>query len=127
MNAPATRGAAITAMCRQCIADPHAHGTWREQTGACTSTACPLWKFRPLPANAPAWLRARDPKRLPDGFKTPDTDHVLTLIRGADGNGHGCPEKCHSVEQETSRAPDPMQLPCPAHALREMHAWDGAP
>lgn len=127
MNAPKTRGAAITAMCRQCIVDPHAHGTWREQVGACTNTACPLWKFRPLPANAPDWLRARDPKRLPDGFVTPDTDHVLALIRGDAPDGQRNPENRPSVALETPRAPDPLQHHCLDAALPETRVSEPTP
>jgi len=109
MNAPKTRGQAIAACCRQCIYDKHAHGTWTEQVGACTAVECPLWRFRPLPANAPAWLRTRDPKRLPDGFITPDTDHVLALIHGDAADSQRNPENRPSVDVETPRAPDPVQ------------------
>lgn len=86
MNAPKTRGQAINMMCKSCIYDPHpdAHGTWREQVGACGSVDCPLWCFRPLPANAPDWLLKRDPDQLPGGFITPDTDKVLALIRNGE-------------------------------------------
>lgn len=127
MNAPKTRGGAIAAFCRQCIYDKHAHGTWTEQVGACTNTGCPLWKFRPLPANAPAWLRARDPERLPDGFVTPDTDHVLALIRGDAADSQRNPENRPSVALETPRAPDPMQHHCPTRARSETHALERMP
>lgn len=40
----------INAKCRECIYDPlSGMGTWREQVGACTSRACPLYPVRPLP------------------------------------------------------------------------------
>jgi len=131
MNAPKTRGAAITAMCRQCIVDPGAHGTWREQVGACTSVACPLWRFRPLPANAPDWLKARDPKALPDGFITPDTGHVLELIRGDAVKGQRNPENCPVSELETPRAPDPVRPQRVTHAtppvMPKTRGFGGAP
>lgn len=42
--------ALINAKCRECIYDPlSGMGTWREQAGACTSRACPLYPVRPLP------------------------------------------------------------------------------
>ncbi len=51
MTAPATRGRAIAAMCKQCLYDPiGGQGTWRQQVEACTSTDCPLWRFRPVSA-----------------------------------------------------------------------------
>jgi hypothetical protein len=40
--------AAINAMCKACIYDPHCGGgTWRQQVEACTSPRCPLYPFRP--------------------------------------------------------------------------------
>lgn len=38
---------AINAKCKDCIYDPLAGGTWRQQTEACTITACSLWPLRP--------------------------------------------------------------------------------
>ncbi len=40
---------AINAKCRECIHDPLARGTWREQVQECTSAQCPLFPLRPLP------------------------------------------------------------------------------
>jgi hypothetical protein len=50
MSKPArSMRAAIDAMCKSCIYDPHAaRGTWRQQTEACSSKGCPLWQFRPI-------------------------------------------------------------------------------
>jgi len=39
--------AAINAMCRQCIYDPHAAGTWRKQVQECTAPDCALYAYRP--------------------------------------------------------------------------------
>ena len=40
--------AAIDALCKDCLYDPQGGcGTWREQTGACTATDCPLYPYRP--------------------------------------------------------------------------------
>lgn len=39
----------INAMCASCIYDPQpGNGNWRQQTEACTSTACPLFEVRPV-------------------------------------------------------------------------------
>jgi len=46
-----SRKLAIERMCRQCIYDPHAGGTWRQQTEECPSTTCPLWRYRPRSAS----------------------------------------------------------------------------
>jgi len=79
---PATRGAAIAAYCRQCIHDPAASGTWREQVATCTAANCPLWGFRPLPANAPAWIKLRDPAALPANWHAMHHDEAVRLLRG---------------------------------------------
>lgn len=48
MPAKRSMRAAIDAMCKQCIYDPHCgSGTWRQQVEACTSTNCPLFDYRP--------------------------------------------------------------------------------
>lgn len=82
MTAPKTRGAAIAAHCRGCTHDPCATGTWREQVAVCQNTACPLWAFRPLPANAPGWIKCRDPASLPDGFIGLHHDDAIRTLRG---------------------------------------------
>jgi hypothetical protein len=48
------RAAAINAMCVNCIYDPDALGcgSWRQQVEDCTSTDCPLYKYRPLTTGA---------------------------------------------------------------------------
>ena len=38
----------INAKCCECIYDPYASGTWREQVENCTSKACPLFTVRPM-------------------------------------------------------------------------------
>lgn len=38
---------AIDNKCRDCIYDPHAPGTWRQQVEACEVTSCPLHPVRP--------------------------------------------------------------------------------
>lgn len=44
-----SRVASINAKCRECIYDPQARGTWREQVADCASVSCPLHAVRPVP------------------------------------------------------------------------------
>lgn len=83
-----TRNQAIAAFCKSCVHDPEASGTWREQTGICCSADCPLWTYRPLPRNAPPWLRTRDPLTLPDGFTRMGHDDAVACLRS--GNKVTC-------------------------------------
>lgn len=39
---------AIEMKCKECTYDPHAPGTWRDQTEQCTARTCPLWEVRPV-------------------------------------------------------------------------------
>jgi hypothetical protein len=45
---PSLRGA-INAQCKQCVYDPMAGGTWREQVADCRGFTCPLYPVRPHP------------------------------------------------------------------------------
>ena len=38
----------INDMCKACIYDPYAAGSWRAQVEECTSLECPLYPIRPL-------------------------------------------------------------------------------
>ena len=85
-----TRGQAVAAKCRECISDPLAAGTWREQVAVCACTDCPLWQCRPLSANAPPWIASRDAADLPDGFAAMYHDDAIATLRGniaASANG----------------------------------------
>jgi hypothetical protein len=42
-----SRTRAINLMCKQCIYDKSAEGTWRKQVELCTADTCPLYKYRP--------------------------------------------------------------------------------
>jgi len=92
-------------MCRQCIHDPHASGTWREQVGICRCTDCALWRFRPLPGNAPPWIASREPDNLPDGFASLDHDAAIRRLR-------------ENIAAKVNR--------CTVHAIRDMHRDGGA-
>lgn len=76
-----TRSQAIAAKCRECIHDPMAAGTWREQVAVCGCTDCPLWGYRPLPRNAPPWMASRDPGDLPAGFAGLGHDDAIGAMR----------------------------------------------
>ena len=40
----------INEMCKQCIYDPKAEGTWRKQIEDCTAKDCALYPVRPTSA-----------------------------------------------------------------------------
>ena len=44
--------AKIVAKCIDCIVDPLARGTWRQQVENCASPDCPLYEVRPRTINA---------------------------------------------------------------------------
>lgn len=44
----------VNAKCRECIYDPLARGTWREQVAACCSSNCALHERRPVPRSCMA-------------------------------------------------------------------------
>lgn len=81
MSAPPSRNAAISAKCRECAYDEIAPGTWRQQVAACPATSCPLWRFRPLPNPAPAWLASRDVADLPEGWSTLSHEQALAALK----------------------------------------------
>lgn len=37
----------INDMCKECIYDKHAAGSWRQQVELCSCQTCPLWDVRP--------------------------------------------------------------------------------
>ena len=37
--------------CKDCIYDPTASGTWRQQVALCTAKSCPLWDVRAKPTS----------------------------------------------------------------------------
>lgn len=113
MTAPTTRSAAIAAMCRQCIHDPAAAGTWREQVAACPSTDCPLWRFRPAQhhASCPAWIKSRDPADLPKGWAKLEQAEAVRAMRADIAN------KANSADvhaRPSAPSTDPLPTPCPA-------------
>ena len=51
---------AINDKCKDCIYDPLAGGTWREQVAQCSCVLCPLWELRPGPESGPFANPPRD-------------------------------------------------------------------
>ena len=109
---PPTRGEAIAAKCRDCIYDDKAAGTWRQQVTACHLTACPLWRFRPLAGGVPAWISARDPKRLPPDWHTLPHEAAIGILSGKVA---ASPDGC-AVEAIRKRPPVQTGASCPAAA-----------
>lgn len=60
---------ALNAKCRDCIYDPKAGGTWREQTAACPASSCPLWPYRPAATSGPLANPPRDPAAVTPGWR----------------------------------------------------------
>ncbi len=72
MSEPKSRAQAINAMCRACIYDDRAAGTWREQTAACDNGGCPLFAVRPFPRHVPCKETLMDlRKRLEEANRSP--------------------------------------------------------
>ena len=55
---------AINDKCRDCICDPLAGGTWREQNGNCIDSTCPLHPYRPLSATQKTGVNRPQPEGL---------------------------------------------------------------
>jgi len=72
--------AAINAKCRECIYDPAAPGTWREQVAQCSVIRCALWPIRPAPSGGPLADPPRDPSAV--------TREWLTRPVGWANSGH---------------------------------------
>ena len=50
----------IEKKCKDCIYDPTAPGTWRQQVFLCSANSCPLWDIRakptsPIPESTLRW------------------------------------------------------------------------
>ena len=50
----------IDEKCKDCICDPTAPGTWRQQVFLCSANSCPLWDVRakptsPIPESTLRW------------------------------------------------------------------------
>jgi len=73
---------AIVSKCKDCTYDTEAAGNWRQQTATCPVVHCPLWAFRPLQGNAPAWLAARDAARLPDNWRSMPNVEAVAFVAG---------------------------------------------
>ena len=106
MSAPRTRGQAIAAFCKACIADPQASGTWREQVTCCQCTGCALWRFRPLSRKTPIWITSREPSELPEGWTRAGHDAVIQALRaGIDAKIAGVAVRAHGEARAQETRP----------------------
>ena len=85
---PVSPRQAIARKCKDCTHDADAAGNWRQQTATCPIVDCPLWMFRPLHSNAPAWLAERDVSRLPGNWRS--LAHVEAVAAVAAKAPNGC-------------------------------------
>jgi hypothetical protein len=111
LKAPTTRGGAIAAHCKDCIYDPAASGTWREQVAACTAFECALWRFRPVQdkASCPDWIKSRDPADLPDGWASLEQPVSVRTMRAR----IAAMANARAVQANGSvRALDPLRTHC---------------
>jgi hypothetical protein len=56
--------AAINGKCKDCIFDPLAGGTWRQQVAQCSCPDCALWPLRPMPHSGPFSDAPTDPNTV---------------------------------------------------------------
>lgn len=73
---------ALHEMCKSCIYDKAASGTWREQVENCGSQHCPLWQHRPVTV-ATINLQRRAKDGIVDGV---DIDAILAGMDDEDEN-----------------------------------------
>ena len=71
----------INAKCCECIYDPLANGTWRQQVEKCTSFSCPLYDVRPVSDSEKAIRAEEDAQDLEIAIKrlseiTPETKFI---------------------------------------------------
>lgn len=59
-----SRKHAIDEKCKDCIYDPLAGGTWRQQVENCTSPDCPLYPYRPISAKKKPASTGKQPEGL---------------------------------------------------------------
>lgn len=87
----------IDTMCKRCIYDPNAAGSWRQQVTICTSFDCPLYSVRPR-SGTPIRVSLLDSY----GLKMVDfpTDCGFTLA-----DGHGSRENADSMPEKGQIAP----------------------
>jgi hypothetical protein len=95
--APITRSRAIAAMCKQCVYDPRAAGSGRQQVAICSSTECPLWRFRQLPNAAHPSIASRTPDGIPLALRASNPSEAISRFRG---DSPICPQNSIVSDQE---------------------------
>jgi hypothetical protein len=92
---------AIARKCKDCTHDSDAVGNWRQQTATCPIVDCPLWMFRPLHSNAPAWLAERDVSRLPDNWRSMPNVEAVAIVAGKAPNAcEGAPFRDNAARSD---------------------------
>ena len=62
---------------------------------------CPLWMFRPLHSNAPAWLTERDVSRLPDNWRSMPNVEAVAIVAGKAPNAcEGAPFRDNAARSD---------------------------
>lgn len=70
----------VDAMCKSCVYDSSAAGTWRVQTTLCACTGCPLWPHRPK-------TKSPIPQSVLDYYQVKPGDPCLESLERP-GSGH---------------------------------------
>lgn len=95
---------AINAKCKDCIYDPVAPGTWRQQVTLCAVTTCPLWDVRPTTeAEIPgsvlrfygvelAEFQGKEARQGPTADKSNYSCGSAESVDSQPGNGHSAKE-----------------------------------
>ena len=107
-----TRRTAINEYCRSCICDEANGGRWTEQTAACSTVDCHLWRFRPVPRTAADWVKARDPELIPADWKRLDHGSaVRRLYENIDASIGGKPVRAPSEQRDEGELPSHSPAP----------------
>lgn len=115
---------AIARKCKDCTYDTEAAGNWRQQTGACPIVNCPLWMFRPLQSNAPAWLVARDVSRLPGDWRSLAQLEAVSIV--ADKAPNGCEGTPFPDNATTDHSCTPVVYVMPVNEACQRYSEGGA-
>lgn len=121
---PVSPRQAIARKCKDCTYDTEAAGNWRRQTATCPIVDCPLWMFRPLHSNAPAWLAERDVSRLPGNWRS--LAHVEAVAAVAAKAPNGCEGMQFRDNAATGDSCTPVVSVMPENAAYQRYGERGA-
>jgi hypothetical protein len=115
---------AIARKCKDCTYDTEAAGNWRQQTATCPIVDCPLWVFRPLHSNAPAWLAERDVSQLPSNWRL--LAHVEAVAAVAAKAPNGCEGTPFRDNAAAGDSCTPVMSVMPVNAAYQRYSEGGA-